>query len=123
MRYGPEDLAYMKQTGATIGVIYLFLDDFCHPPQRVELESPRGLEPRLRQWPWVVATITTMRNHNAELGMIRLGTLVQRVRTLVKHDKDEMHKFEMPLGLGIGEPWAMHSFDRWQALFGKVVKF
>jgi hypothetical protein len=122
--YGrPESFVDMTRPGIDIGVIYLFVDGICHPCECVELQSPREPEHQLRQWPWIVATVTRMLNHNAELGMIRLETLAQRVHTLVKYDKDEMHKFEVPLDLANGKRWEIHSFDQWHALFGEVVRF
>jgi hypothetical protein len=121
--YGLPDHVCMTRPGVNLGVICLFVDGISHIPKIVQLLSPREPQPLLRQWPWVVATITRMKNHNAELGMMRLGTLVQRVQILVKHDKDEMHKFEVPLDFVNGKRWERHSFDKWQDIFGKVVKF
>jgi hypothetical protein len=60
-------------------------------------------ESHLPQWHWIVATVTALRNHNAELGMIRLETLAWRVWTLVRHDKEEMRKFQGPNNLGNGK--------------------
>lgn len=113
----------MMRPGLNLGVVCLFIDGISHPPKVVQLLSHEEPQPELRQWPWIVATITPMKNHNAELGILRLGTVVQRVQTLVKHNKDKMHKFEVPLGFIHGKRWELHSFDQWQAIFGKVVRF
>jgi len=75
------------------------------------------------QWPWIFATIASMRNYDAGLWMKRLQHLYPVVETLAMLNTPEVVHFQAPKNLRDGKRWELYDLDKWLEIFGNVISF
>jgi hypothetical protein len=119
----PPATVFTKNPGRKIGVVQLVVDNVYHEPEYVNLNTYKSVTQQIDQWPWIFATITSMRNYNPQLASYRMQHLCSVVNILVKYKKTAVLRFKGPTNLETGQLWHLYDWQEWEKIFGGVVGF
>jgi hypothetical protein len=112
---------YNEEDEIQLAIVQVYIDDLLQEARYIPLQVPPNPKLYLPQWPWILATVMKMQNHNAQLGKFRLDLLMPYVEALIRERKRDVLRFKAPPALGGQSGFVLYDFDKWQSIFGGVI--